>query len=287
MTTEDFYNDETVSLHVNDEFVKVRQQGYSVELGDTISKGWDFMKPHIGSLIGFLIVAFIISIIFGVILTFTVSLVPYVGQYISQIISGAFSSVLMAGFYYYFTKEYKDGYATFSDFFESFQDAATLIVSGLLTSIITYAPLFIVGLVISIFVGAGNYANITDPSEIFQTIFAGGVGIAIFVGGIMSGLIAILYTFTIPIIATNSNMGAWQAMEISRKLVSANYLGVLGFIIILFLLNVVGAMCCLVGLFITGPLTYASTFILYTKLVEKNGAGEFFYGDEKAPLDAI
>ncbi|WP_338790895.1 hypothetical protein [Bernardetia sp. MNP-M8] len=277
MTTEEFYSDETAALHVNDDFAKVRQQGYSVELGDTISKGWDFMKPQLGSLIGFLVIAVIIVVILSMIL----GLIPYIGS----ILNGAINAIVLAGFYYFFIKLYQDKYATFSDFFESFQDAVPLGLSGLLISLFTYVPFILLGLIGFFAFDLAN-VNFSDPNEIIQMMQGGTMSILFLIAIIPMVIISTLYTFTAVIIATNKS-GAWDAMESSRKLVMANFGGVFGFIWVLGLINAAGALLCGLGLFVTVPLTYASIFILYTKLVEKNGAGEFFYGDEKAPLDAI
>lgn len=277
MTTEEFYDDETIALHVNDDFAKVRQQGYSVELGDTISKAWTLIKPQLGSLIGFLILAVIILAILSAILGF----IPVLGNFLNS----AISTVVLAGFYYFFIKLYKEKYVTFSDFFESFQDAMPLGVSGLLVTLISYIPFIILGGIGYFAFNLGDF-NLSDPNDIIQIMQGGAMPILVSTAVIPVILISVLYIFTALIIATNKT-GPWEAMESSRKLVMANYAGVLGFVVVLFLLNVAGSVLCGLGLLVTIPLTYASIFILYTKIVEKNGSGEFFYGDEKAPLDAI
>lgn len=86
-------------------------------------------------------------------------------------------------------------------------------------------------------------------------------------------------------------MNFWSAMEVSRKLVLANYIGVFGFVIGLTFINSIGLLLFGVGTLLTVPFTFAATFTLYTKLIEKNGGGTNFsgdfYTDENAPLDAF
>lgn len=68
----------------------------------------------------------------------------------------------------------------------------------------------------------------------------------------------------------------WTSMELSRKLVHTNWWKFFLFIMVLILLNVLGFICLIVGLFVTIPMTYLAMYILFEELtidaVEEAGA---------------
>lgn len=58
----------------------------------------------------------------------------------------------------------------------------------------------------------------------------------------------------------------WTSMELSRKLVHTNWWKFFLFIMVLILLNVLGFICLIVGLFVTIPMTYLAMYILFEEL---------------------
>lgn len=71
-----------------------------------------------------------------------------------------------------------------------------------------------------------------------------------------------MYLFTMPLIA-DRKMEFWPAMQASHAAVKQNYLGFTFFFIALLLLQIVGALLCLVGLLVTVPLYYAAITVAY------------------------
>jgi hypothetical protein len=55
----------------------------------------------------------------------------------------------------------------------------------------------------------------------------------------------------------------WPAMEVSRKVITKNWWGFFGFAIICALLNLLGTICCIVGVFVTIPWTMLAFVCLY------------------------
>lgn len=282
----DFYASPLVSQN---EFARVRQTGYSVELSDTLSEGWKLVQKNIRPLIGFFIVAFFMIAIGSVLLSF----IPFVG---SMAIS-ALVTVVSAGFYTFFIQDYKNQFTTFSDFFESFQDAVQLGVYGLISGFISYIPALILGVIAFIIiiagVGIGSLSGFENGN--FDDFFANGLLVLIifvFSSLIMISvfLISMLYCFA-PIIIITHKKEFWPAMELSRKLVMRNFSGNAGLLFVLGIINFIGMIPLGLGLLVTVPLSYACIFVLYVKLLQKNGEdtsfSSNFYGDEKAPLDAI
>jgi hypothetical protein len=96
-------------------------------------------------------------------------------------------------------------------------------------------------------------------------------------GGLVSGLLisvglllcvlpgiylAIGYTFALPLII-DKKYDFWTAMEVSRRVVHRQWWTMFGLALVLFLLNIIGVLACLVGLIVTAPLTVAAIQYAY------------------------
>lgn len=67
--------------------------------------------------------------------------------------------------------------------------------------------------------------------------------------------LAVAYTLAVPFLLWGTN-DFWQAMEMSRKVVSAAWFEFFLFLIVVGILSSLGVFACFVGLFFTLPLTY-------------------------------
>jgi uncharacterized membrane protein len=79
-------------------------------------------------------------------------------------------------------------------------------------------------------------------------------------------IICALYTFT-PVFILDKKLDFWNAMEASRKVAQKHIFELSIFVIILGLINLLGVILCLVGIFVTIPLTILATAIAYEELV--------------------
>jgi uncharacterized membrane protein len=65
----------------------------------------------------------------------------------------------------------------------------------------------------------------------------------------------------------DKRMDFWPAMEASHAIVKQDYFGFTMFLILAFLVNVLGLLCCVVGLLVTFPLTIAAVTVAYKEIV--------------------
>jgi hypothetical protein len=94
---------------------------------------------------------------------------------------------------------------------------------------------------------------------------------------IIPGLvIAAMYKFTYLFIV-DKRMGFWEAMKASHNIVRNDYFGFTMFLIVAFLVNVLGFLCLIVGLMVTVPLTFAAITVAYRDLV----------GFERVTIDSL
>ena len=84
---------------------------------------------------------------------------------------------------------------------------------------------------------------------------------------IIPGLVvAAMYQFTYLFIV-DKKMDFWPAMQASHAVVKNDYFGFTIFLIVCVLVNLLGVICCIVGILVTAPITYAAITAAYKDCV--------------------
>ncbi|MCK4855284.1 MAG: hypothetical protein KAT31_13495 [Bacteroidales bacterium] len=96
----------------------------------------------------------------------------------------------------------------------------------------------------------------------------GGIFIALgLVALIVPGIyLAVAYTF-VPLFIVFGKIEFWDGMEFSRKLVTKKWWNIFGFVLLLMLINMAGALAFLVGLLFTIPLIYCAIYVAFEDIV--------------------
>ena len=96
------------------------------------------------------------------------------------------------------------------------------------------------------------------------------IGLFTFLGTllcIIPGLVvAAMYKFTYLFIV-DKRMDFWPAMEASHAVVKNDYFGFTMFLLLAVLVNLLGALCCIVGLLVSIPVTFAAITVAYREIV--------------------
>ncbi len=147
-------------------------------------------------------------------------------KYSGLVIQVLLAGPFIAGYFNAFQQDYY-GYAPkISHFFAFFQNPVKVIATHLLMSIITVAGLYL----------------LVVPGIYF----------------------AIAYYFAIPLII-NRDIKIWDAMELSRSIITKQWLRFFLLVLILLIFNVVGAIFFGIGLLFTIPLTYAAVHVVFVR----------------------
>ena len=77
--------------------------------------------------------------------------------------------------------------------------------------------------------------------------------------------LAVAWYLTLPIII-DRRIGFWEAMEVSRRVVTKHWWNIFLFAIVCGVINFCGVLLCGIGLFVTFPLTVLATTFLYEDL---------------------
>ena len=135
---------------------------------------------------------------------------------------------LIAGFHIFTMKKLMGRRAEFADFFNGFN---------------YFVPTLVASLVIGLFVFCGTLACV-----------------------IPGLVVAAMYKFTYLFIV-DKRMDFWPAMQASHAVVKRDYVGFTLFLVLLALVNVLGFLCCIVGVFVSIPVTFAAITVAYKEIV--------------------
>jgi uncharacterized membrane protein len=147
---------------------------------------------------------------------------------LGSVVNIALSGPLAAGWYIVAFKQLRNRIPEFGDFFKGFNN---------------YLTFFLISLVAGILIGLGM--------------------ILLILPGIY---LAVAYLFATAF-AVSQRMDFWTAMEASRKLITKKWFSFFGFVLVLFLLNFVGALALGIGLFVTIPVSACAIAAAYADIV--------------------
>jgi MFS family permease len=74
--------------------------------------------------------------------------------------------------------------------------------------------------------------------------------------------LAVSWIFTIPLVI-DKRLGFWEAMELSRKVVTKHWWKMFGLVLVFFLLGIAGLLVCIVGVFIAGAVCQIALLYAY------------------------
>ena len=135
---------------------------------------------------------------------------------------------LTAGFHIFCIKKTLNRPAELADLFKGFN---------------FFLPALVASLLISVFVFAGTLLCI-----------------------IPGLVVAAMYKFTYLFIV-DKRMDFWPAMQASHAVAKNDYFGFTMFLLLMVLVDLLGVLCCVVGIFIALPVTFAAITVAYQELV--------------------
>ena len=102
---------------------------------------------------------------------------------------------------------------------------------------------------------------------LFYTLVA---GLIIFLGMlafVLPGIyLAVSYIFT-PFYIIFGKIDFWESMELSRKLVQREWFSIFGFVLVLGVINLLGALAFGIGLFVSIPLSYCALYAAFDDII--------------------
>jgi hypothetical protein len=236
------------------------ENGYETNSIEYIKKGIELFKQDIGSFIGFIL---IVAVAQGII-----SSIPFVKGFASAVIA----PILAGGFIVARKIDQKEA-RSFSNFFDGTNKYTPLAIVTLIPTVIIAAIFLVIGgwsYFKVAFLGIKPAFDINHFSGMnfsYSSLygFAGRSGLA----GLIAAVISVLFLFG-TFLVLFENFEPVKALDISRKIIGKKFLNWVGFLFLIVLFNVAGAICLLVGLLVTIPSSICALYVAYEDVVGLN-----------------
>jgi hypothetical protein len=230
--------------------------GYNVEIGNYFSRGYEIMKQNMGGYIGYILIMGLIVLV--------ANFLPFINLIVGILVTPC----LAFGFHLVsHAISVKRQIPPFNEFFNGFNYFGKIVVIALLSSII-YLILFVP---VFLFVGFGTFFALMTSASSTEGAAALGSAIA-GLGGTMA--IVMLLTFLAflyvgvslmfaSLISVFHNVEVVEAMKLSWKVTSRNWLIWIVMMLALSVMLLIGALFCFVGLLFAYPLYMCTVYAAF------------------------
>lgn len=159
-------------------------------------------------------------------------------------------------------------------------DLGNYILIGLVFSLLNTVPLIQGALIAGFHIFTmkklmgrpAEFADLFKGFNFFVPTLVASLLIGLFVFGgtllcIIPGLVvAAMYKFTFLFIV-DKRMDFWPAMQASHAVAKNDYFGFTMFLLLMALVDLLGVLCCVIGIFVALPVTFAAITVAYKELV--------------------
>jgi hypothetical protein len=222
-------------------------QDYELDIGSLLSRSWELLKKHFGPIVGISLLVLVIMIVMNQLLGLLTS-PPTKDMVLNRrisvggiliilgvsILGTPIYTILIAGLYKYYLKLIRGESAGIGDAFSGFGPAI--------------GQLALLGLV------SGLLNMVAFLFCVLPSIY-----------------LSVAWTFAMPLVI-DRGMGFWQAMELSRKVVTKHWFLVFAFILVMGLVAAAGLIACCVGVLATVPLFWVALMYAYEDIFGRQTA---------------
>jgi len=226
---------------------ELEARDYDLDIGGCISRGWELLKNNFWPLVGItLLILFISNAVNQIVsLISKPSLDEMIRRgefsvtgasllFLTTVLSMPVTTVFMGGLYQYYLKLIRGQNPAVGDAFSGFTNG--------------FGQLVLLGLVQGFLICLG------------------------FLLCIIPGIyLAVAWYFAMPLIV-DKGLGFWEAMELSRKMVSKHWFAVFGLALLAGLVGCLGLIACCIGVFVTLPIAFAAIMYGYEDIFNRKTA---------------
>lgn len=227
----------------------VLNRDFQITPMDCISRGWELYKSDFWMIFGATFLIMLAASVPGYI--------PYIGIFISLAAHG----ILYGGLYFYFLKRIRGEKTQIEDAFCGFKRyPVQLILGGV---VISFSSLFIflascIPLILTLIpiITSLQSDPHPDPKVLLTGLTLVG-GLCLAVGVAVVFVLYLLWAFTFPLII-DKGLPFWDAMELSRKVVTRIFGSMFGLVFLSALIAMLGIFACIIGVYFTMPIPFLS-----------------------------
>jgi hypothetical protein len=195
---------------------------------------------------------------------------------------GILMGPMMCGLYVAIFQKHRGKQVEFGTLFKGFDYLGESIIATLIhvvPIIIVIVPFYIVFYGVLLFVIPRSGGD-PDPGALLG--FFGVFFVLLIIVMVLIILVSVLFTFTYPLIV-DRRLGGVDAVRTSARAALANFLPLLGLLLLTGLLGVLGLLLCYVGMFLVFPVTFAATSMAYEQVFGIKDAGPIVPGPPPPP----
>ena len=230
------------------------QRDYELDLGGCVSRGYQLLKDHFSLL-------FLTTLVFGAVegMVAVLGAIPFVGP-IFSIVNLVIAGPLTGGLFYVFLRTLRGESAEVGDVFAGFRRCfGQLFLGKLIPGLVAglcLVPVIIAAVVLVVLPAVAAHNQPPDWHKLLPLIPI-----------VLICLIPLVYLqtcwiFTLALII-DKGMDFGAAMKASWKMVNKHWWQVFGLALLIGLVNLAGALACLVGLLFTMPIGVAALMFAY------------------------
>jgi len=195
---------------------------------------------------------------------------------------GILMGPMMCGLYVAIFQKHRGKQVEFGTLFKGFDYLGESIIATLIhviPIIIVIVPFYIIfyGVLLFMIPRSGGEP---DPGTLLG--FFGVFFVLLIIVMILIILVSVLFTFTYPLIV-DRRLGGVDAVRTSARAALANFLPLLGLLLLTGVLGFLGMLLCYVGMFLVFPVTFAATSMAYEQVFGLKGEGPIVPGPPPPP----
>ncbi len=188
---------------------------------------------------------------------------------VGLLIGGAIPLILigpmLCGVYFCFLQKFDGRKVEFGDLFKGFDYFAPALISSLIIVGLSFVAAMILLVIPYIILIFSFMAVKGKGGGIFPLIGLALFCVAMFIFGVFIACLHALVVFT-HLLIVDRKLSGWDAIRLSMKASRQNLGGVVGFIIVQFVLSFLGMLAFIVGAYLMLPIIYAGTTVMYRRI---------------------
>ena len=235
---------------------------YDLDIVACLTTAWRLFQKQFSTLFGptmmYLLICFGLGI-FGAL--------PYIGPLFS-LCSMVIGGPLMAGLYVVYLRVIRGETPPLGSVFDGFRKMfGHLFLGQWVAGILAFVPLLAGILVLFFSVGLTVIMALVKGSASWPTFEVLAPGLALFLLGVpVSIFLTVNWMFSLPMIL-DQRLDFWTAMKRSARQVRRHWWSCLALLVVMSILNFAGALCCLVGLVVTMPISMLVLMCAYETVI--------------------
>jgi uncharacterized membrane protein len=235
---------------------------YELDIVACLTTAWRLFQQQFSTLFGptmmYLLICFGLGI-FGAL--------PYIGPLFS-LCSMVIGGPLMAGLYVVYLRVIRGETPPLGSVFDGFRKMfGHLFLGQWVAGILAFVPLLAGILVLFFSVGLTVIMGLVKGSASWPAFEVLAPGLALFLLGVpVSIFLSVNWMFSLPMIL-DQRLDFWTAMKRSGRQVRRHWWSCLALLVVMSILNFAGALCCLVGLVVTMPISMLVLMCAYETVI--------------------